>query len=123
MNKERLEIIATWLEAGAPHKHGVDGFSMREYRRSDGCDTVCCIAGAAQQFFAPEAVGLPESIHAAAQLLLDLHDTHADRLFMPLNDFADFSAGPNKPGYVTPMRAAKVIRHLMATGEVDWSVA
>ncbi len=113
MNIERLIEIAEWLEAGAPHKGNVHGFSMESFERYDPkCGTVCCIAGAANQFFGARLANDPctgrEDLSAADLLGLDGEDRYV--LFFP----------PEGWSQITPAHAARVIRKLIATGEVDW---
>lgn len=115
MNIERLNIIAEWLEAGAPHKDGVDGFDMRDFINEYAeCGTTCCIAGAAIQFFGGGDGGMPED---KATALLDLDCTTASNLFyggiMTVDGQVDLED-------ITPAWAARCIRKLIATGEVDW---
>lgn len=116
MDIERLNIIAEWLEAGAPHKDGVDGFDMLSFIEETPCGTTCCIGGAAIQFFGDSDTSFPDD---HAQALLGLDSDVADMLFyggmtwdgrgeaVPLED-------------ITPAWAARCIRKLMETGEVDW---
>ena len=109
MNVERLTEIAEWLEAGAPHKGAVDGFNMVDYTTETDCGTCCCIAGAANAF-----AGQPLGSEACARGLLDLRLGQAEELFAP-----NYPA-PADWGDVTPAWAARCIRKLIATGEVDW---
>ena len=109
MNKRRLGVIARWLEAGAPHKNGVHGFSMRELFQAGDCGTTCCISGAAHEFW-PDDEG-PTPYFGQAQLGLTFEQ--AVRLFEP----EGFSTGK----YDSPAWGARVIRKLIATGEVDWA--
>ena len=93
------------------------------------CGTVCCIAGAATQFFndengeiAGEAfeksaeswTGTGEAdwlvVASEARYLLGLERLQAKELFEPNVRWTS----------ITPEIAAKVIRHLMETGEVNW---
>jgi hypothetical protein len=120
MNKRRLAAIARWLEAGAPEKKGVKGFNMKEF---GGCGTACCIAGTARQWWAPndersgwhtdivsaEVLGMEEDKLGGEYSILR-NDSNADKLFFP--DVPMIS--------VTPAWAARCIRKLIATGEVDW---
>lgn len=100
MNKRRLDIVAKWLEGGAKEKHGVAHFDMRDWK----CGSVCCIGGAAQQFFGRDS-------DAGELLGLDAVQEHA--LFYPNSSRAHAS---------TPKEAAKVVRHLIHTGVVDWGI-
>ena len=114
MNIERLNIIAEWLEAGAPHKDGVDGFDMRDWKRYTDCGTMCCIAGTAYQFFGGEG----KSFFIQAANLLELDYKTAERLFYALKGSP--GEGVIDLATITPAWAARCIRKLIATGEVDW---
>ena len=137
MNKRRLAAIARWLEAGAPHKQGVTGFGMSYGVRHDGCNTTCCIAGAADSFFGERigiatvkadhaCTGLPEEmygiLHAHARDLLDLTEEQAECLFTPCNSYAYHDASAGTTLYIGPARAARIIRHLIKTGDVRWDL-
>jgi hypothetical protein len=132
MNIDRLEYIAKWLEAGAPEEVGF-GFDINHgIQVADHCSTTCCIAGAATQFFGDETgpalleqakqEGLADwneyesglSVFKTAQELLGLSWTQAVQLFEMFPDF------PDAP--ITPQLAAAVVRRLIKTGEVNWSV-
>lgn len=137
MNRELLTQIAEWLEAGAPHKAGISQFNMNKlidtasYTNSPnpihGCGTACCIAGAAIQF-TQENKNLPPmdrlpAISANWQQageLLRLQDDLAYALFFGENLEGKWIVDLEE---VTAKDAAKVIRHLLATGEVDWNLA
>lgn len=111
MNIDRLTTIAEWLEAGAPRRDGVDGFDMRAWRDPfASCGTTCCIAGAAVEFFGN---GGRDDIAYTAARLLGLEELPWMRLFIPAFRKA-------RIGDITPAWAARCIRKLIATGEVDW---
>lgn len=112
MNIDRLTTIAEWLEAGAPHRDGVDGFDMSCWVKVEAaCGTTCCIAGAAATFFT--ATTYPG--FSAGQKVLDLSSGKAQTLFCPHIDRHVESLDA-----ITPAWAARCIRKLIATGEVDW---
>lgn len=128
MNLERLNIIAEWLEAGAPHKNGY-GFNMNTWYSTDEtdyanneCGTVMCIGGAAQQFFGgPSSFksDYDEDIMSAGELLgLDYDTAHS--LFYPPDDKNYYD--PTSYYCKGPKEVAEVVRHLMETGEVDWAL-
>lgn len=137
MNKRRLAAIANWLEAGAPHKQGVTGFDMAVGVAHDGCNTTCCIAGAADSFFGVRTgitltkaeyaiTGEPEGVygilHEHARELLGLTEEQADYLFTPCNQYAYHGATAGTSRYISPARAARTIRHLIETGDVRWDL-
>lgn len=122
LDVEKLEYVAKWLEAGAPHTPEGQGFNMDEWMRHSeedfyavdyqghACGTAMCIGGALEQFFglgADKEVGLEVS---------DGEWTLADQLFYPWDHFS------RAIDYNDPLLAAKVIRHLIATGEVNWEI-
>lgn len=129
MNKERLDILATWLEKGAPHNHVKfdmrwflllkDEFDCITLEPENACGSVCCIAGCAAQFFAPEAFRdrsaishmVPMDIFDIAQHALDLDSDQAMALFMPTYMALEL---------IKPETAARTIRHLIKTGIVNW---
>jgi hypothetical protein len=135
LNKLLLGKIARWLEAGAPEVSELDlrGFDMnnwrytvdqngrRWYSKEDGpkCGTQCCIAGAAVQFDNPKA-RVPEGhpIANRATKLLGMTDDAAAVLFTP-NGFTE-TTGVEALRDVDTAWAARVIRKLIKTGEVDW---
>jgi len=138
MNKRRLAGIARWLERGAPHKHNVVAFDMSEgfkYKErkataveTNACGTICCIAGAAVQFYnkpvelIEKAMQETTSSHIPwfmvrneAEKLLGLDSVTANKLFM-----ARLASGGSCRHIADSKWAARVIRKLIATGEVDW---
>lgn len=141
MNVKPLEELAEWLEAGAPHTKNVVGFSMTEGivfndistldtdapfpKVINTCGAVCCLAGALVSFNTPTAnievvTGIDKTfaswpeVRARARDIagLDAYDT--EKLFEPAD--ADFRRN------VTPAQTARVLRHFIATGSVDWGI-
>ena len=115
MNKERLSIIADWLEAGGDNKDGY-GFNMaywdngQEDYTGSACDTAMCIGGAADTFFGDynaESLGLGSAMKHGTKADLLCHPSYIDILW---DD-------------ITPQAAAKVVRHLITFGVVDWRLA
>jgi hypothetical protein len=150
LNVERLTELAFWLEAGAPHKGMVKGFNIAvgvqaRAGETPDCGTVCCIAGAATQFFNDEDGYLRNSafieashghdgstgeapwpeVFDKAQHLLGLDYDQARELFVPIGASGDgiygFGDG-NWEDYNDPKLAAKVIRNLIETNEVNWDI-
>jgi len=116
MNKERLSIIADWLEAGGDNKDGY-GFNMDHWIAEGSvdytggkCGTAMCIGGAANTFFGglkAESLGLGLSSDIGSV---------ADQLCYP----CDIATPWDK---ITPQAAATVVRHLITFGVVDWRLA
>lgn len=127
MNIERLETIAEWLEVDAPHTDGSHGFNMDgflvdnsvDYAGRD-CGTVMCIGGAAVQFFGNTS---HYSVEHEAAFLLDLDKEQSSQLFYPegLRQHFEDDLGWDW-NEIKPQDAAKVIRHLIKTGEVNWEI-
>jgi hypothetical protein len=128
MNVERLVAIAEWLEAGAPERDGVSGFCMESFQQERSCGTVCCIAGAANSFWSPlknqidtrdlKSDSYPLATRAAELLgvefgPLPLQGLAWDLFMIEGDDFL--------MRRITPAWAARCIRKLIATGEVDWT--
>lgn len=130
-----LVKVAEWLENGAQHVtidangREIDSFDM-EYgvNEKDGCGTACCIAGAVYQFeglhgnYGPGDFFCEVSPQAKKFLkgddLTEEEQEALDALFLPW-DFFDYT---DTEEFSDPKRAAKVIRHLLATGIVDWDI-
>lgn len=135
MNKKRLLILADWLDAGAPHKHVefnmgkwlllVNQYGLTTDYVAYACGSVCCIAGAAAQFFAPRelmsvaiedgCLMYPGRVYGIAQRALDIDEEQARLLFAPITQDRRRCLRD-----ITPQEAGKVIRRLVKTGKVDW---
>ena len=132
MNVELLTKVAEWLEAGAPHTvtplGDIAGFHMdlvqreidEDYRPEfmteflntpDACGTVCCIAGYAAALDGAR-IGMGDFVDYASHAF-DLSYEQAESLCNPFMEWVHIE-------YVTPEQAARVIRHLIKTGEVVW---
>lgn len=129
MNKDRLIDLAEWCEAGCPERGNVIGFDMNDAINvaPGDCGAVCCLAGAATQFYGGKAGEVlfdqaldrgsaqwqsrihSPNVRQTAMQVLGIDDDIAYRLFEPCN----FEK-------VTPAIAARTLRHLAATGEVRW---
>jgi hypothetical protein len=142
MNIERLTKLAEWLEGGALHQTIIfdmsKGVSFTEViphdpQASIECGTSCCIAGAAVQMFndlpalflGQEERGYLSNygreiewrvVGQEARELLELSVDQAERLFEPHLHHDHTIYYFNDPAW-----AARVIRHLIATGNVDWN--
>lgn len=150
MNTTAITALATLL-TNIPSKYDT-GFNMEWYsveteanpevKENVGhqCGTVSCIAGWAAQFLnfdgtlrdTPrkesqmlEEFGIDIPVYApepiVAAKLLGLDELDADILFEPMNNSLLFH--DEDWDAVTPRQAAKVLRHLAKTGEVNWEVA
>lgn len=128
IHRKRLEILADWLEKGGETQHMKfrmdvfmilkDASGANTWHPKLACSTACCMAGALVQTFAPREVFQqhPYSIdwlHEAGKLS-GLSFEKAMCLFAPSR--VDMQE-------ITATKAAKVVRHLLATGNVDWRVA
>lgn len=117
MNIDRLTEIAEWLEAGALRRQEVRGFNMERFCDGDAeCGTVLCICGAAIAFDAHRSnAKLGELEYANEERgahILGLNIGTANKLFYPRSiDAWD---------RITPEHAGRVIRNLIATGQVNW---
>lgn len=144
LNIAALDRVAKWLEAGAPCTATpggvpVTGFDMSRGVAIDaeGCGTVCCIAGAACQFegvtnaaagimLADDRTGYElgwwgaNGVAMQAQEILGLTSEQADSLFTPIGYNSDEWEDDYRP--LTAALAARVIRHLIATGDVNWEL-
>lgn len=142
-NAKALIKVAEWLEDGAKHVsfgtgHEVGVFDMEQAvtasgfgsdYREDACGTACCIAGAIVQFenlISPVLSGAHDffdsydgaGVGTIAAKHLGISEEDAEQLFEPWNEFgfegySEFS---------DPQRAAKVVRHYLETGIVDWDL-
>lgn len=89
------------------------------------CGTACCIAGAIVQFenlIDPVLSGSADFFDAEhgvgpiVQDHLDISTRKAEQLFTPWGYFESDSTDE----FSDPQRAAKVVRHFIETGVVDW---
>lgn len=146
LNIAALDRVAKWLEAGAPHTATPGGIPVTGFDMSrgvaidgEGCGTVCCIAGAVCQFEGvtnAEAAGMLAAdeeenwgelswrgvggVATQAQEILGLTSEQADSLFTPSGYNSDKWEYDYRP--LTAALAARVIRHLIATGDVNWEL-
>jgi hypothetical protein len=133
MDKKRLLKLAEVLESDEAAKH----FDMESFY-DDGagnlpnvrvgefihrCGSVACIAGWAVATFDPKRTTRDDTL-GLATALLGLNSQQAHRLFVPGEERGcdEFSDRTRRSVYdATAAEAAKVVRHLAETGEVDWS--
>jgi hypothetical protein len=112
MNAERILQLADVIEK-VPHvqldedapRGELDSFNMDDWH----CGTAGCIGGWAAQLF--------DCATSEAGVALGLRCIEAMSLFTPK------PINPNDWSKITSLQAATVLRHLAATGIVDWSVA
>lgn len=144
MNKQRILALADLIETQAgPSELGfclevyVGDTNESEVDTSGySCDTAACIAGWAFLAYTPAGRRRPmktaynhanaivegvkffdnEEIVAVARLHLGLGTFLASSLFCPSPRISP------DPYTATPARAARVLRHLARTGEVDWTL-
>lgn len=125
MNVDRLSEIASWLEAGAHHEHITFNMDCAlipslidpslPATKHNIRSVNCCIMGIAAMTYCQDLfnddTNVSSDIHylEVAQKALGLTSDQAWTLFYG-------SVSPNTP----PQWAAKVIRHLIKTGKVDW---
>lgn len=126
LNADKLLALAHAIEL---MEHGsyfdrVPGFDMRVWSEDwcfpnlpHDCGTASCIGGTAEVYFE-----LPNAV-SVYTFLTDVEEEQA----IPDKDYETLHSlfyPPESGGYwgATPEDAAKVIRHLVATGTVDWSI-
>ncbi|RWP44341.1 MAG: hypothetical protein EOR04_05310 [Mesorhizobium sp.] len=138
MKVTAINNLAAFLE-NIPSKHD-RGFNMTTYmgvgvpveQTNVGfqCNSTACIAG-----WASLVLGKNGEIRKTARTTSEVDDFYEDfatellgldyhtgmRLFEPMNVLIEH--GVADWDKVTPRQAAKVLRHLARTGEVDWSIA
>ena len=140
IEKKRLLKIAEQLDYAVAHPQSCEYmgdddvecdayepiFSMDRYFHP--CGAASCIAGHALSMAASEddlgdfALDANEKQEERARKYLGLAQEQADALFLPKNAEANMDARPGQNGYISPQRAAAVLRRLAETGEVNWSV-
>lgn len=135
INAKLFEPVLKWLDAGAPHaKRKGLGFDMNHFALPGGqdfegneCGTACCIAGALT-LMNPEAY--PNKPHPMASntrgfneigAIAGLNEEQSLRLFFAAETVANGIPVCEFPlEDITPKWAARVIRHMIETGEVKW---
>jgi hypothetical protein len=131
--KERLEAIASWLEAGAPEKAGVRFDMRRVYceagillRSGTWCGSTVCMAGAAVQFFGTKkqrenmmrfAEWEPWKVGEQARGLLGLSTKKANQLFFPDTEGSEEVDLEE----IDASWAARCLRRFIDAGVVSWN--
>lgn len=119
MNTERLLKLAEHIEALEMGQFDPHTFTNDPVKFNMGywsCGTVACIGGWADCLWAGE-----EGWLMATKDILDLEHNKAEELFYP----GSTRNAEHEYNYedITPKMAASCIRHLVETGEVDWTRA
>lgn len=112
--RERLVYLRDFLLGLDPEL-----FDMGDWPSSDeihSCKTPACIGGWTDALFSPNAFMLSSESGA----LIGLTAEQSTQLFFPGGNMGN---GERAIDSKTPTQAAAVLTHLIATGEVDWSVA
>lgn len=122
MSEQRIRELADvveGLEAGC----AAGQFSMAEVAHP--CGSPACIAGWTVHLYGNRDESHRKDDLAYAAELLGLEgDSRADDLFLGDDDAgASIEALPDQDNFISPERAAVVLRHLARTGKVDWTVA
>lgn len=140
LNVELLTKIAEWLEGGAVHVDQMGNkyaFDMNAWHCPvdstvesvpadyPDCGTVMCIGGAVMQFLNEDDVSLfsnyQKIMEERAGKALGMESKDSYNLFYPWHS-ETFNHAKFSDYDLTPANCAKVIRNLIATGEVDWGV-
>lgn len=119
VQRARLVEVAEWLERGGDEYKGVHEFNMRYWDVASACGTLCCVGGAIEAFNREAVAELRRTRQymtreSMAAALVGIDAVEAYRLFYP--DYIEQFAATAKD-------VAKVVRHLIDTGKVDWSKA
>ena len=146
MNTTAINNLASFLN-NIPSRYN-RGFNMESYDQSNDecsfnggevethvgfqCNTTACIAGwaclvlrddgmirAKNDVLSPDQI---DSFPGTARRLLGITVDQANELFEPMN-YTDLDRFKVDWNTITPRQAAKVLRHLAKTGEVDWGRA
>lgn len=95
--------------------------TTRDQLLAHNCGTAACIGGWASVIFFQESAD-PDPVMVSeyeVAEVLGIEDWQADQMFFPARRTPD----GNCPYQTTNVQAARVIDHLIETGEVDWEVA
>lgn len=116
MYTPNVNLLADWLENFEP-KYGVDVFDMRYTKEVLEYDKLaCCVQGCAAALFGNiNGMDISDIRYAVKHQLGLTEDQHYE-LCYPLTDDVDLN---DRIYHCTPQEAAKVVRNLLKTGEVD----
>lgn len=124
MNKENFEILASKIEK-LEHKQGVceafdeaaNGFNLN--REFFGCGAPACIAGWATSLATNSSHIKMSDIKTETMKFLGIDSETFEELCYPFDAFAGSNVEFED---ILPEEAAKVIRNLAETGQVDWTI-
>ena len=127
MNKERLEEVVQWLEAGAPERIFNMGHLLNNFVSNpdnNWCGTECCIAGYVVTRYIPQDVDF-DKIEKDATELLGLKETVSDALFYPkVLGSEEYVGGwdSKTDGWenITHIQAAQAVRNVMKYNNPLW---
>ena len=109
------------LEANTPDFQAIDAFSMAQFYYE--CGTPACIAGWADFLWSADHT---DDFHTGerARDILGLEEDLSHELFEPAFVYGevDIGAFDYEKEFISPERAAAVLRNLANTGVVDWSI-
>jgi hypothetical protein len=127
MNIDNILRLAGYLDA--LHEAAPARFNMNQWYAEHPCGTIGCIAGHAMVLLDPRGAQWDWRPTEAARHLGIVDESAyfyggelASKLFAPNEEELIIDCGLDYHR-VRANHAAKVLRHLAATGEVDWSVA
>lgn len=135
MHKPNLILLADTLDAELPlgatfdMRAWISMFQIPGAHAETICGTVACIAGTAALLASDAAIAAVKHRDYPALYRVNVSQVAQDWLELSGEQSADLFAPMlwNMMGVeyrnVTAQHAARVVRHLIATGEVDWTVA
>lgn len=135
LKQDKLLELADFIEKMPQGKYGVkSGFEMRTWSldwclngRREDCGTVSCIGGSAQLLWRLEdQVDVYTTLSDDPEMLVMFDEDTAEEDLVEHVDYNTLDA-LFYPGYepawnATPHEAARVIRYLVETGKVDWTI-
>ena len=122
-DKFRMSVWGYGMLRNIPAIDSIEDPTVSADDRIDYCETAGCIAGWAALLYGK--MHHTEQPSAFAKNHLELDANTANTLFTPPKDDGDGDAPPDSVIYstITAGMAAKVLRHLATTEEVDWNQA
>lgn len=107
--------MGDYIVPGDDDESDIDIYSVPIKQAVDVCGTAACIAGWAQVLFNPTESQDEE----LARVALGLTEEEGQALFCP---WTTEGSSVDRSEDLTLTQAVRVIDHLLATGDVDWSV-